>query len=509
MSDNSANNKRIAKNTILLYFRMLLMMAVALYTSRVVLSTLGVEDYGIFNVVGGFVALFGFLNGAMSGGTQRFITFALGQGDNEKLNKIFSTCFLTHALIALIVFVLSETVGLWFVLEKLTIPENRMTAAIWVYECSILSSIIVIMSMPYNADIIAHEKMSAFAYISIIEAFLKLGIVFLLLIGNADRLILYSILYLTISVLIRIIYTSYCKRNFEESHYTTIWDKELFKKVLSFSGWNLWGNISLVLMTQGVNIVLNIFFGPVVNAARGLAVQVQGAVQQFSSNFQMALNPQITKQYAAGNLCQMHTLMFRSAKFTFFLLLCISLPVIFETPTLLSIWLKEVPDYTVSFVRLMVCITIIDATSNSLVIAANATGRIKKYQIVVGGILLMIVPISYVALKIYPNPTLVYIVHMSIAICAYAARLYMIRPMVRLSVNMYVKKVFLPIAFVGITTVFCTYAVSQIIEGWPGKALINITQSIVITCIICFSFGLTSSERAFILSKVPFLNNKK
>lgn len=504
MLDQSSNNKRIAKNTLLLYFRMMLMMAVALYTSRVVLSTLGVEDYGIYNVVGGFVSMFCFLNGAMSGGTQRFISFALGKGDKEELRKIFSTCFLTHALIALLIFLLAETVGLWFVIEKLNIPDDRMTATVWVYQCSILSSIVMILSMPYNAEIVAHEKMSAFAYISIFEAFLKLGIAFLLLLGNCDRLILYAILHLAVSIIIRCIYTNYCNRKFEESHYTRIWDKSLFSKILYFCGWNLWGNMSVVLMTQGLNVVLNMFFGPAVNAARALAVQVQGAVHQFSTNFQMALNPQITKQYAANNITQMHLLIFRSAKFTFFLLLCISLPIFLETPRLLSIWLKDVPDYTIIFVRLMMCVTLIDATSNSLVIAANATGKIKKYQMVVGGILLMIVPLSYAALKLFPNPALAFVIHIFIAVCAYMARLYMIRPMINLSLALYVKKVFKPIIFVAVPSIISVNLISQILGNSLQCSVVNMIQSVIITAIFCFTLGLSTSERSFILSKIPF-----
>jgi len=502
IQNTQANNKRIAKNTIMLYIRMMLMMCVALYTSRVVLQTLGVEDYGIYNVVGGFVAMFAFLNGAMSGGTQRFLLIALGEGNYDKLKRVFSTCFLTHALIALIVFVLAETVGLWFVLEKLVIPADRMTAAIWVYECSILSSIITIISMPYNAAIIAHEKMSAFAYISILEAILKLGIVFLLLIGNIDRLILYSVLYLLVGVAIRFVYTIYCNRKFEESRYTRIWDKDLFKQIVSFTGWNLWGNIALVMMTQGVNIVLNVFFGPAVNAARALAVQVQGAVLQFSQNFQMALNPQITKQYAMHNLQQMHSLVIRSAKFTFMLLLCISMPILIETPRILSLWLTDVPDYTVTFVRLMICITFVDAIANSLITAANATGKIKIYQIVVGGILLMIVPVSYISLRICANPTLVFVVHLCIAIIALITRLFMSSKLVNMPIASYLKGAILPILVVGFVSCVVIYPISIQVPNNNTGFIINLCQSVIVSGVVSFLLGFTKHERSFIIDKV-------
>lgn len=508
MADTSENNKRIAKNTIMLYFRMMLMMLVALYTSRVVLSTLGVEDYGIYNVVGGFVTLFSFLNGAMSGGTLRFLTFSLGKGDKDELNKTFSTCFLTHASIAALILILAESIGLWFVLTKLTIPEGRMAAAMWVYQCSIIASIIIVTTLPYSTVIIAHEKMSAFAYLSILEAFLKLGIVYLLLLGDVDRLIFYSILHLVVGVLMRAINVIYCYIKFPETHYIGIWDKALFKKIMSFSGWNLWGNISVVLMTQGVNVVLNIFFGPTVNAARALAVQVQGAVQQFSQNFQTALNPQITKLYAANNLSQMHMLVLRSAKFTFLLLLCLSLPILYETPLLLSLWLDETPDYTVVFVRLMICITIIDSVANSLVTAANATGDIKKYQMIVGGILLLIVPVSYIALKISANPILVYVVHICIAICAFAARLYLVRPMISMPTSKYVKNVFVPILTVGACSLICTLGINSLLPDTTIGSIVNIAQSVIISLIISFSLGLTSNEKAFVLSKLKVLKGK-
>ena len=317
-NQTSDNNKRIAKNTLLLYVRMLFMMGISLYTSRVVLNTLGIEDYGIYNVVGGVVAMFGFINGSMSSATQRYITFALGKGDKQRLQTVFSTTLQIHTLIALIIILLGETIGLWFLYNKMQIPADRMDAAFWVLQCSIISTVVMIVSVPYNADIIAHEKMSAFAYISILEVVLKLMIVYMLVIFSFDKLILYSFLILSIQVLIRFCYSIYCNRHFEETKYKNVWDKSLFKEMTGFAGWSMFGNLAGVLFNQGLNMLLNVFFGPVVNAARGVAVQVQNAVQQFVGNFQMALNPQITKTYAQGDLESMHKLMYRSAKFSFF-----------------------------------------------------------------------------------------------------------------------------------------------------------------------------------------------
>lgn len=379
-TQTSDNNKRIAKNTLLLYFRMLFMMAVSLFTSRVVLNTLGVEDYGIYNVVGGIVAMFGFINGSMSSATQRYITFALGKGDKNRLQTVFSTTLQIHTLIAGVIVLLGETIGLWFLYNKMQIPADRMDAAFWVLQCSIIAAVVMIISVPYNADIVAHEKMSAFAYISILEVVLKLAIVYMLLVFSFDKLVLYAFLLLAIQILIRFCYSYYCNKHFEETKYKHVWDKALFKEMTGFAGWSMFGNLAAVLFGQGLNMLLNVFFGPVVNAARGIAVQVQNAVQQFVLNFQMALNPQITKTYAQGEMQEMHKLMYRSARFSFFLLFFLSLPVLFETKFILTVWLKIVPDNTVVFLRIMLCTSLIYTLSNPLIIANQATGKVRKYQ---------------------------------------------------------------------------------------------------------------------------------
>lgn len=352
------------------------MMLVSLYTSRVVLDTLGVEDYGIYNVVGGVVAMFGFINGAMSTSTQRYLTFELGRGDFECLHKVFSTAVIIHALISLLVVFLAETVGLWFFYHKMVIPEMRLNAAMWVYQFSVLATVVMIMSVPYNASIIAHERMSAFAYISVLEVVLRLLVVYLLQIGHLDKLALYAVLIFMVQLGIRILYGIYCSRHFEETRFRWLWDKILFREMLGFAGWNLWGNCAGVAFTQGVNLLLNMFFGPVVNAARGIAVQVQAAISQFSINFQTAMNPQITKSYAVQDYAYMHSLIFRSSKFTFYLLLLFSLPVMLETEAILRLWLGTVPEYTVIFIRLMLCVTIVDSVANPLMVSASATGRV-------------------------------------------------------------------------------------------------------------------------------------
>jgi len=505
---SSSNNTRIAKNTIFLYFRMILLMAVSLYTSRVVLSTLGIDDYGIYNVVGGFIGMFAFLNGAMAGCTQRFITIALGKGDEQNLKKVFSTCVITHGMIALIVFILAETIGLWFVLEKLVIPAERTTAAMVVYQCSVVSTMVMIMSFPYNADIIAHERMSAFAYISIFEAFANLCIVYVLHIGNLDKLALYAILLLVVKVSVILVYRIYCKRHFIESAFHWTFDGVLFKKMLSFTGWNLWGGMAGTLMGQGINVLLNLFFGPTVNAARGVAVQVQSAVQLFATNFQTALNPQMMKTYAVGDLEGMHMLLFRSAKFTFMLLLCLMLPLMLEIDTVLGLWLRDVPKYTNVFVCLMLCVSIIDAVSNPFMTASAATGRVKIYQSVVGGILLSIIPIAYIVLRLGAEPYAVFVVHIVVAISAFIARIFIIRKMIKLSVGEYILKAMLPCVSVGLPSIGLSFAVKCAMP----EGLVYAVVVIFLTCffVAAFSllFGLSRNERTFIFSKLPVLKNK-
>lgn len=499
--DTLANNKRIAKNTLLLYIRMLFMMVISLFTSRVILNTLGVEDYGIQNVVGGVVAMFGFLNGSMTSATQRFITFALGKGDKDRLQIVFNTTFQIHSLIAVIILLLGETIGLWFLNNKMQLPADRMNAAFWVLQCSIVSTIVMILSVPYNACIIAHEKMSAFAYISVLEAILKLVIVYLLLVFSFDKLIIYAILTLIVQCIICFCYGYYCNRHFNETRFRQVRDKILFKEMTGFAVWSLWGNLSVVLFTQGLNMLLNVFFGPIVNAARAIAVQVQGVVQQFVGNFQMAINPQITKNYASGNLEQMHSLMFRSARFSFLLLFFISLPVILETEFILSTWLKIVPDDAVIFTQIMICISLIYTTSNPCIIANQATGKVKIYQMVVGGILLTILPISYIVLNLGAPAYSVFIVHFCIESLAQFARMYMLRKLINLPMWQYMKNIYLPIATtVVVAIIFPVMVHMQMENGWSRLIAVGFTCMFSV-CVSSFLLGLTKSERAFFWDK--------
>lgn len=502
MTEISSNNKRIAKNTLMLYIRMLISMVVGLFTSRVVLQTLGVENYGIYAVVGGIVSMFTFLNGGMISATQRYLNFELGRGNQEQLSKVFRTSIQIHALISLIVLLLSETVGLWFLYEKLVIPEERLDAAFWVFQFSIVACVVNIISVPYNAVIIAHEKMSAFAYLSILDVVLKLLIVYLLYVLPWDKLVVYAALGLCVGLLMRFIYVSYCHKHFSESHYRHGFDKLLFKEMFFFSAWSLWGNLAGMLYSQGLNMMLNIFFGPVVNAARGIALQVQGVIQGFVGNFQMALNPQITKSYANDDLPQMHNLMFRSARFSFFLLFFLALPILLETDYILQLWLGKFPDETVVFIRWIIGTSLIYTIANSCVIANQATGKVKVYQAVVGGILLLILPVSYVVLILGAPAYSVFIVHFCVESIAQFARMYMLRKLINLPLRAYLKNIYLPvISVVLISIILPLYVQSLFPEGFLRLIYVGFV-SVISVGITVFIIGLTNGERSFFVDKV-------
>lgn len=506
--ENTVDNKRIAKNTAMLYVRMLFSMAVGLFTSRVILASLGVVDYGINNVVGGVVALFGFLNAAMTTSTQRYLTFELGRGDTERLKLTFMTSVYIHVIIAAVVVMLAETIGLWFLENKIVIPEGREIAAMYCYQFAILSTVVAVMSYPFNAAIVSHERMSAFAYISILDVLLKLMIAYVLYTVNSDKLIVYSILLFSVQLLLTSIYIIYCRRHFDETRFRRLWDTKLLKEMGTFAGWNMWGNVAWILFTQGINILLNVFFGPVVNAARGVAVQVQGTIMQFAGNFQTAINPQITKTYSQNDLTNMHRLIFRSSKFTFFLLLCLSLPVMLEADVILSVWLKEVPEYSAIFLRLMLCIAIIDAVANPLMVSTAATGKVKVYQSVVGGVLLAIVPISYIVLKLGGNPYSVFIVHLCICIVAFIVRLYIVKPLIKITIPDYVVNVIARCAAVAVPAICVSVLIKVLLPQSVLYALLVCCLSAATVAVLAYCVGLTGHEREVIGGKVSEVINR-
>ena len=507
-NQTSDNNKRIAKNTLLLYFRMLFMMVVSLYTSRVILNALGVEDFGIYNVVGGVVAMFTVISGSLSAAISRFITYELGKGDQSKLNRIFSASVTIQLLLSLIIVVLIESVGVWFLNAKMTIPEDRMAAANWVLQFSIITFVINLISVPYNAAIIAHEKMSAFAYISILEAVCKLAIAFLIIVSPIDKLIFYAILMCAVSIIVRLTYGHYCKKHFAECNYHFHWDKEILKKMFGFAGWNFIGASSAVLRDQGVNIVINIFCGPAVNAARGISSQVNSAIMGFVNNFTTALNPQITKSYASGDNKYMMTLIFQGARLSFYILLLLSLPVILNAHYILKLWLSNVPEHTELFVQLILICAMGESLSNTMVTAMLATGNIRNYQIVVGGLQMMNLPISYICLRLGFMPESVLIVAIVVSQCCLAARLYMLRGMIGLSSIQYMKKVYLNVIVVTLLSLAVPILLSKYMEETFFSFVVLSLVSIVCTLIVEFYVGCNGKEREFVVDKVKGLKDK-
>lgn len=508
MSKTSENNKRIAKNTLLLYFRMLFMMVVSLYTSRVVLNALGIEDFGIYNVVGGVVAMFSVLSGSLSSAISRFITYELGKDNIQNLKSIFSSAITIQIGLGIIIVFFAETIGVWFLNAKMNISLERMIAANWVLQFSIITFVINLISVPYNAVIIAHEKMSAFAYISIFEALSKLLIAYLLTISPIDKMIFYAILMCVVSVTIRFIYGSYCKRHFEECHFHFVWDKHLLKQMFGFAGWNFIGASSAILRDQGGNIIINLFCGPIVNAARGIAFQVNSAIQGFVTNFMVALNPQITKSYAVGDYSYMMSLIYQGARLSFYMLLILSLPVLINTHYILTLWLKNVPEHTVLFVRLVLIFAMSESISGPLITAMLATGKIRNYQIVVGGLQMLNLPLSYILLRSGAIPETVLIVAIVISQCCLAARLYMLRGMIKLKIREYLKKVYfnvIIVTFIASATPF--YVQTFFTENFSSFLCISFI-CLLCTMISIYYIGCNRKEREFVYSKLLVLKSK-
>ncbi|WP_321289665.1 oligosaccharide flippase family protein [uncultured Sunxiuqinia sp.] len=499
---SESNNQRIAKNTILLYIRMGFSIVVSLYTARIVLESLGVEDYGVYNVVGGFVAMFSLISGSLSSASTRFLTFELGRENQAELKKVFSTSINIHLILAFLILIIAEVAGIWFLNNKMNIPADRLVAANWTFQFSILSFVVSLISVPYNSVIIAHEHMKAFAYISILEVILKLIIVLLLTISPYDKLISYSLLLLVVAIVIRVIYGIYCHYNFEESKYSFVFDKKLFKQMSGFAGWNFIGTSALLLKDQGVNILLNIFAGPAVNAARGISYQVKGAIGGFAHNFMTAINPQITKSYASGDKEYMMTLIHQGARLSYYLLFFLSLPLFVEANTVLDIWLKDVPEHAVNFARLILILTLVDSLSETLVIAMLATGKIKKYQLIVGGIQLLNFPFSYFLLKIGFFPEVTMIVAISLSIVSLFARLYLLRGMINLAFSVFFKQVIINVLLVSVLSIFIPYWVYLSFESGWIRLLFVCMVSVVSTLSAIYFVGCSKRERSWINKKI-------
>ena len=503
MSSTIENNKRILKNTLFLYIRMLLLMVTNLYTSRVILNALGVDDFGIYNVVGGIIVILSFLNSAMAGGTQRFLNVEMGKNNFEGLKQVFSTSIHIHLIVSICVLFIAETIGLWFLNTQMNIPNIRIEAANWVYQFSIATCIIGIMSVPYNATIIAHEKMSAFAYISIVEALLKLIVAFITSIYSADKLIFYAFLMLIVSIINRIIYKVYANNHFKEcSPITWKKDKQMMRQMLSFSGWSIVGNLSFILHTHGIGILINMFFSVAVNAAQGIANQVNSIVNQFVSNFLTALNPQVVKTYAAKELEIMHSLICRGCKMAFFLVSFFVIPIALEAPTILQLWLGIVPNYTVTFIRLILLITLINSFSYLLATAKGATGKIKIYQITLTLIGTLHLPFTWLAFKLGFGPEYSMYIYIIIVIILQIIRIWFVCISVRLSIKRFIYEVITKCTLVLLISSLIPIILHLLLEPSLYATFIIIFTSIITVTLTIFYIGFTSKERNIILTPI-------
>lgn len=509
MGNYASDNKRIAKNTVFLYFRTIVILLITLYTSRVVLKTLGVVDFGIYNVVGGVVALFGLVSGALSAAVTRFLNIEMGRSNEQNLTNIFSSAITIHIALAIIIIIIAEAIGPWFICNHMTIPQERITAALWVFHCSIITFAVNLFSVPYNACIIAHENMKVFAYISIVEAILKLLIVYVLLLLPYDKLAVYGILMLCVAIIIRIIYQIYCRKQYPESRFHLLFDWKMIRSMFGFASWNMLGSTSVLLADQGVNILLNIFCNPIVNAARGIAMQVNHAINSFSSNFMTALNPQITKKYGANDLYQYKQMMFNGSRFAMCLLTFISLPILVDTEYILHLWLEEVPEYSVNFVRLILLFSISESMSNTFTTGLLATGNIKKLMLTVAICRMMNFPLSYIGLVIFHQPEITILISICISQVNLLIRLQLLKSYIPVSIINYYIRIGIPLCLTLIIPFIVSVGLTHNMETSFLRFISNcfITSSL---CLLCISFVICSKpERIFIRSKINTIIKEK
>ena len=495
-----SNNRRIAKNTVYLYLRMLITIVVSLYTSRIVLKTLGTEDFGLYNIIGGIIVLFAFLQNAMSNATQRYISYGIGAGNQERLANTFSMSMNCHFIIALVLLVLSETIGLWFVINHLNIPVGREHAAFWVYQLTVANFIIGIIRVPYNATIISYERMSFYAYMSVIEVFLKLGIVYLLLISPVDKLILYAFLMLLISILCFVIYYIYGTLKFPICRYKFSWDTDSFKKLMSFSSWSMLSGGSVLLTQQGGNILMNIYRGVLTNTAFGIANQVCLAIYGFVSNFQIAFQPQIVKLYASGNKKEQTELILRTSSFSYYLLLLICVPFFINTEQVIQLWLGTVPEYSVEFCRWMLIYCLIDAQQGPLWMAIYATGNIKSYTIWLSALLLINLPLSWVALYIGASPVWVFIIRDVVNLVAAVVRIIYVKSFIDFPSLQMAKSLVYKLLPTTICALVFSYYISSMMGDGLRQFIFTTVISLFITSIFVCFIGFDKSERVLVLN---------
>lgn len=506
----SERSRRVAKNTLFLYFRMALLMLIGLFTSRVVLQTLGVTDVGIYNAVGGVVMMFTIVTNSLSTAISRFLTYGLGRrdaGEGVSLRTLFSTSVVVELILCGIIFLLVETVGVWFLNARYNIPPDRLSAANWVMQCAMLTLAVNLLSVPFNAVIIAHEHMKAFAYISIVEAVLKLGVALLLYVSAFDKLKTYAVLMFVVALIIRGIYALYCRR-FEECRGRLSFDRGTFREMTGFAGWNFFGSASYLCNTQGINIITNLFFGVAVNAARGYAVQVEGLVRQFVTSFTTALNPQITKSYAEGKRDYCHELVCKGAKYSWLLMLLFAIPLLFESDRLLTLWLGDYPPYTEIFVPLAVFANMADMFGNSLAILAMATGDIKRYYLIVGGVTFLVFPLSWLCFALGMPPQSAYVVYIVVYLLLIGVKLLILKGQIGFPPARFVRDTVVRVLAVTLPAILLTGLVAFLLPSSLWRLLAVLAVSTASVAGFSWLFAATEGERAYALSLLHKLHRK-
>lgn len=498
-----SDNKRIAKNTLMLYFRMLLMLVVELYAARIILQTLGVSDYGLYNVVGGIVAMFSFISATLSTGTQRFLTYALGEGNIEKMKSVFSTASYLHVLIAIFVFVVSEVVGLWLLNNHMQIQNDRMSAAFWVFQFSVITAMVAIIQVPFTSSMIAHEKMDIYAWLSVYDAVMKLLIVYLIQVVNADKLILYSLLYFLVHVSTALIYIFFSRLKFCECRIYGGFNKVIFREIASFSGWNIFGCCGALIQGPGVNILLNMFFGTVVNAARGIAFQVNSLILQFVGNFQTAVNPQIVKLYASGQIDRMMQLVIGNSKMAAYLLLLIAVPLFIESEFVLELWLGDYPDYTPIFLRIIIIQSFVQTINRPVVMALHAVGKMKTLNLTVGSVLILSLPLSYVLLRMGVSPVTIFWVNILPWLVELFIELLLLKKYIDFPFWGFYKKVYGVVFPIAVLMFVIPYIIKSLFncEGWGGFVILCFV-GIISSCLIIFYIGISASLRNRIIEAI-------
>jgi len=510
MENKSAKNKRIAKNTIFLYGRMLFSLIVSLFTAGVVIRVLGVTDYGVYNVTGGVVSMFSFLNASLSSATSRFFNFEMGKGAQSKLQSMFSSAFVMHIILAVLITIVAETVGIWFLTNKLTIPAESMEGAHFVFQASLLSMVVGLTQAPYGAALIAEEKMDVFAYFDIAMVLLRLGVIYLLLVIPGNKLIVYSFLTAAVSIGMALAYRVYCTKHYGYCRFSVeLISKSTVKGMLSFSGLDLYGNLSIVGRTQGINMLCNMFFGPVINAAVGISTSVQGAINGFATNATFAMKPQIIKSYSSGDFSYMTQLLFKGSKFSFLIILFWGLPIYLELPFIFKIWLDNIPDYTVGICRLMLLYLLFSNMSGVLGTGVHATGDIRGIGFINGTMYLMVVPITYFAFRAKMSAYIPFVLNFIFAFVGAMANFFYIKKYVRsLPFRRFFTQVVIRCSFVAALSAIIPYYIqSQMTEGWWQLICVGLV-SIICTSIISLYIALDKDERRFVLNQLKKLKLK-